>query len=145
MNAWFLFFIFWKISVIHTRLGINGLILDLRNAGATCIRMVCFIVCFHVTIILQFFTNLIGNALGKQNSDGNVLECYRDCISFRLWFSILLWLLYQIVIYVLQSVPRYLWSTFRGFLIKVHISVKEVQLKSMKGKISKMSFIDTIS
>lgn len=40
----------------------------------------------------------------------------------------------------LKSVPRKYSSTFARFLkIKIHISVKEVKLKSMKGKISKTS------
>lgn len=33
-----------------------------------------------------------------------------------------------------ESVPRHLCSTFGRFSVKIHISVKEVKLKSMKGK-----------
>ena len=39
---------------------------------------------------------------------------------------------------LLQSVPRYLCCTFGRFLIKIHLPVKEVQLKQLKGIFSKI-------
>lgn len=41
--------------------------------------------------------------------------------------------LYKVTI--LKSVPSYFSFTFGRFLIKIHTPVKEVQLKSKKGKI----------
>lgn len=38
----------------------------------------------------------------------------------------------------LALVYQYLCSTFGRFIIKVHITVREVKLKSMKGKLSKI-------
>lgn len=91
-----MFGLFWEISVIHTRLGINGLILDLRNAGVTCIRTVCFIECFNAMMILQFLHKLECSWEAKFS-----WQCFRmlsilyyiqmTVFNFDMVFCIILW------------------------------------------------------
>lgn len=89
----------------------------------------------------NFCTNL--NALGKQNSHGNVLECYQYCITFRWQFSILIWFFvsYCDTIVCFKIFMQHIWMIFNK---NTHIFERSAIEINERKNINNI-FIDRIS